>query len=164
MTEAKFDKGRATVVVIKAGFNATKDRYYPAEMLQRDFKIFEGQKMYADHPTETEERERPERSIREWVATLKDVTCDESGTVTGVADIIESWLMQKLASLRDKQMLSEMGISINAVGTASKAKVDGTDTLVIEKLERANSVDFVTEPGAGGQVTLYESEDRKSVV
>lgn len=158
LAEAKFDKGRATVIVIKAGFNATEDRYYPAEMLRRDFKVFEGMKMYADHPTEEEDKARPERSIRDWVATLTEVTCDESGTVTGVAEIVEPWLMQKLASLRDKEMLSEMGISINAVGSASKATIDGKETLVIEKLVACRSVDFVTEPGAGGIVTLYESD------
>ncbi len=158
LTEATFDKGRATVVVIKAGFNATEDRYYPAEMLKRDYGVFEGMKMYADHPTDEEDKARPERSIRDWVATLTEVTCDESGTVTGVAEIVEPWLMQKLASLREKQMLSEMGISINAVGSASKATVDGKETLVIEKLVACKSVDFVTEPGAGGVVTLYESD------
>ena len=158
LTEAKFDKGRATVVVIKAGFNATEDRYYPPEVLKRDYGVFEGMKMYADHPTEEEDKARPERSIRDWVATLTEVTCDENGTVTGVAEIVEPWLMQKLASLRDKEMLSEMGISINAVGSASKATIDGKETLVIEKLVACRSVDFVTEPGAGGVVTLYESE------
>ena len=159
LTEAKFDKGRATVIVIKAGFNADKSRYYPAEVLKRDYGIFEGQKMYADHPTETEDKELPERSIKPggWVATLKDVTCDENGTVTGVADIIEDWLMKKLANLRDKDMLSEMGISINAYGDASKSTIDGTKTIVIERLKGARSVDFVTEPGAQGIVTLYEA-------
>ncbi len=160
LTEATFDKGRATVIVIRAGFNADKSRYYPAEMLKRDYGIFEGLKMYADHPTETEAKEIPERSIKPggWVATLKDVTCDENGTVTGVADIIEDWLMKKLATLRDKAMLSEMGISINAVGHASKATIEGVETLVIEELTGAESVDFVTEPGAHGVVTLYEAD------
>ena len=158
LTEAKFDKGTAKVIVIKAGFNATGDRYYPAEVLKRDFGIFEGMKMYADHPTDEEDKARPERSIKDWVATLTEVTCDENGTVTGDAEIIESWLMQKLASLRDKEMLSEMGISINAVGSASKGTIDGKETLVIEKLVAARSVDFVTEPGAGGVVTFYESD------
>jgi len=158
LTEAKFEKGRATVVVIKAGFNATEDRYYPEEVLKRDYKVFEGMKMYADHPTEEEDKARPERSIRDWVATLTEVTCNENGLVTGVAEIVEPWLMQKLASLRDKGMLSEMGISINAVGSASKATIEGKETLVIEKLVACRSVDFVTEPGAGGIVTLYESE------
>ncbi|GAH50511.1 unnamed protein product, partial [marine sediment metagenome] len=41
--------------------------------------------------------------------------------------------------------------------------IDGVETLVIEKLERANSVDFVTEPGAGGAVTLYESDRQRNV-
>ncbi len=158
LTEATFDKGRATVIVIKAGFNATEDRYYPAEVLKRDYGIFEGMKMYADHPTEEEDKARPERSIKDWVATLSEVKCDENGVVTGVAEIVEPWLMQKLASLRDKEMLSEMGISINAVGSASKGTIDGKETLVIEKLVAARSVDFVTEPGAGGIVTFYESD------
>lgn len=157
LTEAQFDKGRATVIVIKPGFNTSEDRYYPAEMLKRDYKVFEGMKMYADHPTEAEDSARPERSIKDWVATLSNVTCDENGVVTGVAEVIEPWLMNKLASLRDKKMLSEMGISINAVGSASKGKIDGKETLVIEKLVAARSVDFVTEPGAGGVVTFYES-------
>ncbi len=163
LTEAKFDKGRATVVVIKAGFNETEDRYYPAEVLKRDYEIFDNMKMYADHPTDEEEKARPERSIRDWVATLTEVTCDENGTVTGVAEIVEPWLMQKLASLREKKMLSEMGISINAVGSASKATIDGKETLVIEKLVACRSVDFVTEPGAGGVVTLYESDRNRDV-
>ena len=157
LTEATFDKGRAKVIVIKPGFNASEDRYYPAEMLKRDYGIFEGQKMYADHPTDEEDKARPERSIRDWVATLKEVQCDDNGVVTGIAEIVEPWLMQKLASLRDKQMLSEMGISINAVGSATKGTIDGKETLVIEKLVAARSVDFVTEPGAGGVVTFYES-------
>ncbi len=157
LTEAKIDKGRATVIVIKPGFNATEDRYYPAEMLKRDYGIFEGIKMYADHPTEQEDKDRPERSITDWVATLKDVTVDEAGVVSGIAEIIEPWMMQKLAALREKDMLSEMGISINAVGFASKATIDGKETLSIEKLDAARSVDFVTEPGAGGVVTLYEA-------
>ncbi len=165
LTEATFDKGRATVIIIRPGPNADKSRYYPIEMLKRDYGVFEGQKMYADHPTETEEKELPERSIKNtgWVAVLKDVTCDENGVVTGVAEIIEPWLMTKLAMLRDKNLLSEMGISINAIGRATEATIDGGKTLVIEELTGCRSVDFVTEPGASGIVTLYESDRRRDV-
>jgi len=158
LTEAKLDKGRAHVIIIKPGHNATGERYYPIEMLKRDYKVFEGQKQYADHPTEQEDKERPERSIKDWVATLSEVSCDENGIVTGIAEIIEPWFMQKLAALREKGMLSEMGVSINAVGHASKATIDGKETLVIEELTACRSVDFVTEPGAGGIVTFYESD------
>ena len=98
-----------------------------------------------------------------WVGVLKDVTCNEAGVVTGIAEIIEPWLMQKLASLREKKMLSEMGISINAAGFASKATIEGKETLVIERLDTCRSVDFVTEPGAGGIVTLYEADRSRDV-
>ena len=121
--------------------------------------------MYADHPTEAEDKALPERSIKNtgWVAVLKDVTCDEAGIVTGVAEIIEPWLMTKLATLRDKELLSEMGISINAVGKATESTIDNKKTLVIEELVACRSVDFVTEPGAGGIVTFYESDRSRDV-
>ena len=163
LTEAKYEKRRANVIVIKPGFNVSEDRYYPAEMLKRDYKVFEGMKMYADHPTEEEDKARPERSITDWVATLKEVQCDENGVVTGIAEVIVEWLNEKLTALRDKGMLSEMGISINAVGSAIKSTIDGKETLVIEKLVACRSVDFVTEPGAGGIVTFYESDRRYDI-
>lgn len=163
LTEAKFDKGRGRVIVIKPGFNDDDSRYYAPEVLQRDYGIFEGVKMYADHPTDEEDKARPERSIKDWVGTLSEVKCDATGVVTGIAEIIEPWLMQKLASLRDKGMLSEMGVSINAIGSASKGIIEGKETLVIEKLVACRSVDFVTEPGAGGVVTFYEADRHRDV-
>lgn len=163
LSEAKIDKGRAHIIIIKPGFNATEDRYYPAEMLKRDYKVFEGQKQYADHPTESEDKERPERSIKDWVATLSEVKCDAAGVVTGIAEIIEPWFMQKLAALREKGMLNEMGVSINAIGHASKSTIEGKETMVIEELTDCRSVDFVTEPGAGGAVTLYEADRSRDI-
>ena len=53
LTEASVTaKGEADIVVIKPGFNTSKTRYYPADMLKRDYHVFEGVKMYADHQTE----------------------------------------------------------------------------------------------------------------
>jgi len=158
LIEAKVDgSGKAQLIVIKPGFNATRERYYPAEVLARDCRIFEGVKMFADHPTESEEKSRPERSIRDWVATLHNVHPVEQGVIIGEADILEPWLKERLATLRDKGLLKDIGVSINAVGTASKAEVEGVKTNLIERLVRARSVDFVTEAGAGGQVELYEA-------
>jgi cation transport regulator len=158
LVEAKVDGGgKAQLVVIKPGFNATKERYYPLEVLARDCKIFEGVKMYADHPTSEEDKTRPERSIKDWVATLHNVHPNAQGVIMGEADILEPWLKERLATLRDKGLLKDIGVSINAVGTASKAEVEGVKTNLIERLVRARSVDFVTEAGAGGQVELYEA-------
>lgn len=150
-------QGIAKVVVIRPGFNSSKDRYYPADVLARDHAVFEGIKMYADHPTSDEEKQRPERSIKDWVATLKNVHVDDKGQIIGEAIIVEPWMQAKLAALRDKGMLQELGISINAVGSASKGEITGVKTNVIERLIKARSVDFVTEPGAGGAVQMYET-------
>ena len=64
---------------------------------------------------------------------------------------------EKLATLRDKELLKEMGISINAVGQASRQTIEGIKTNFVERLVRARSVDFVTEAGAGGLVQMFES-------
>lgn len=160
LEEATLDtKGIAKIVVIAPGFgNPVDNHYYPAETLARDYAVFEGVKMYADHQTEEEEKQRPEGSIRQWVASLKNVTFEEGVGIVGDAVIIEPWLQQKLAALRDKKLLSEMGISIRAAGIGTKDKIDGKETNVVDRITQVRSVDFVTEAGAGGGVLLYETE------
>ncbi len=159
LTEANYKNGEATITIIKPGFNAGKGRFYPKETLSRDFGIFEGAKMYADHPTPGEEKDRPERSIRDWVATLGKPFVETDGSIKAKAVIVEPWLKEKLATLRDNGLLKEMGVSINAIGSASDATIEGVKTKLIEHLIRARSVDFVTEPGAGGTVNVFESVD-----
>jgi cation transport regulator len=152
-------KGIAKVIVIKPGFgNPVDNHYYPAETLSRDYSVFEGVKMYSDHQTEEEEKQRPEGSIRQWVASLKNVRFEEGIGIVGDAVIVEPWLQQKLATLRDQKLLSEMGISIRAAGVGTKGKIDGKETNIVERITRVRSVDFVTEAGAGGGVLLYETE------
>jgi regulator of replication initiation timing len=114
--------------------------------------------MYSDHQTQEEEKSRPEGSIRQWVASLKNVRFEEGVGIVGDAVIIEPWLQAKLATLRDQKLLSEMGISIRAAGVGTKGKIDGKDTNVVERITRVRSVDFVTEAGAGGGVLLYEHD------
>jgi len=161
LSEANIDgKGIAEVDIIKPGFNSDDSRYYPIDMLARDFSVFEGVKMYSDHPSKEDERNRPERSIRDWVATLSEVCVDEAtGKLKGKATIIESWFKEKLSNLKDQGLLSNLGVSINAIGKGVKSKIEGKSTTVIEKLLTIRSVDFVTEPGAGGIVVAYESAD-----
>lgn len=164
LSEAAYDNGVAHVTVIKHGFNIGQGHYYSESMLARDHGIFEGVKMFADHETKSEEDERPERSIKDWVATLNNVRINEQGNVKGDATIIEPWLQIKLATLRDKNLLGEMGVSINAIGSATKATIEGVKTNAVERLIRARSVDFVTAAGAGGGVELYEAAEGDNIL
>jgi len=160
LEEAEFnaDKGEVTVTVIKPGFNTSGARFYPRETLARDYKIFEGNKMFADHPTAREEREQPERSVRSWVGQIRRVFVAEDGSVKARADIVQPWFQSHLAALKEKNLLGEMGVSIVAVGEGVKTKMEGKTTTLIERLVKGRSVDFVTYPGAGGQVDCFESD------
>lgn len=150
-------KGVLTVRVIQPGFNKSKERYYPADMLKRDYKIFEGAKMFANHASESEEKQRPEGSVHDWVANLTKVWAQENGEIFGEAVVIDPPFKAKLAALAEKNMLTDMGVSIRAIGEATTQEVDGHETRYVESLIAARSVDFVTYAGAGGAVMAIES-------
>lgn len=160
LEEAAYDasKGLLTLTVIKPGFNKSGERYYPAAMLKRDYKIFEGAKMFADHQTEAEAKHRPENSINNWVGSLKKVWAESDGTIKGQAAVIDPALKSKLEELNKQGLLGDMGVSIRAFGEASAQQVQGRKTNLVESLVRARSVDFVTYAGAGGQVEAIEAE------
>ena len=153
------DKGIAEAAIIAPGFNLSKTAFYPAQVLARDRAVFEGAKMFADHPSRDDAKQRPERSIRDWVGTLHDVRVDESGMVRGSPRIHAAWMRDMLHNLREADALAEMGVSINVAAKVRDTKVEGHKTRLVEALIKAQSVDFVTFPGAGGAVNMYESDE-----
>ena len=155
LEEAAFSKGIAVVTVIKPGFNMSKKRFYPADVLRRDHQVFVG-KMFSDHPTEREASERPEGSLRRWVANLRKVWVEADGRVRGEAVIVEDYFRKKLERLATHGLLNEMGVSIRAVGDARTGEIDGHKTTIVERFLRGRA-DFVTYPGAGGVVEMLES-------
>jgi hypothetical protein len=160
LQEGAYDatKGELTLTIIRPGFNTSKKRYYPAEMLKRDFKVFEGQKMFSDHQTDAEQRTRPEGEVSKWTAQIKKVWPEADGTLKGVAAVIDPVFKAKLDELNKHNLLSEMGVSIRAIGSGDPRKVEGEETTYIESLLKARSVDFVTYAGAGGRVEVMEAE------
>ncbi len=155
LEEAAFSKGIAIVTVIKPGFNESKSRYYPAEVLRRDHQVFVG-KMFENHPTRREASERPEGSLRRWVANLRKVWIEADGRVRGEAVIIEDYFRKKLERLATHGLLSEMGVSIRAAGEAETGEIGGHKTTIVSRFLRGRA-DFVTYPGAGGVVEMLES-------
>jgi len=113
--------------------------------------------MYADHPTESDEKQRPERSIRDWVATLHDTQLSKLKNSVGKAHIHAGWLKEMVSNLYKQGNLGQLSLSINAVGKGTKQTIDNIRTLFIESITKGKSVDFVTEAGAGGQAGLMES-------
>ncbi|MBN1320158.1 MAG: hypothetical protein JXA87_04865, partial [Thermoleophilia bacterium] len=149
--------GTIQVKVIQPGLGTSG--YYPPEVLERDGpRVFtKGLKMFCDHQTPTEEAERPEGSIKNLMGELvTDARWESSGPAgAGLyvdAKVFDAWrpLVEELAP--------HIGVSIRASGRARPGEIEGKRVPVIEELVSAKSVDFVTSPGAGGQImTLFEA-------
>jgi len=160
IAEASMTDGKMRVRIIAPGQGSSG--YYPEEVLKRDGPaVFsEGTKMYADHPTKTEGQARPERSIRDIVATLSENAAYEEAGPVGPGLYADISVMPEWRD-RIEALAPHIGVSIRTRGTARVGEVEGKTTTIIESLQRTpfTSVDFVTEPGAGGRVLneLYES-------
>jgi len=162
LKEAKYDekKGEVEVVLIEAGTNEAKRRHYPDSTIREAASIFEGWKMYINHPTKSEERERPERNLKDWASTIVESRY-ENGKAIGVVSIHESWLKERI---KDPVFRANVGLSICAGGKISRGRINGKEMEIVEAIasHRKNgpvSVDWVTEAGARGRVSqLLESQ------
>ena len=129
---------------------------YTAENLAESAPLFKaGTEMFIDHPTETEEWERPERSIRDYAGVfLEDATVGEDGALYTVCKVFSS--VNEL--IKDKW--EHIGVSINA-WCADPISENG----IVPPIAGVRSVDFVTTPGAGGVITdLLESNRTNNYV
>jgi len=145
---AALGEGKYRIRIIVPGQGSSG--IYTAENLAESAPLFKaGTEMFIDHPTETEEWERPERSIRDYAGVfLEDATVGEDGALytvckvfSGVNDLI-------------KDKWEHIGVSINAWCNEPIA-----ETGVVPVFAGVRSVDFVTAPGAGGGIVdLLESK------
>lgn len=155
--------GELTITVIRPGLNSSKSKFYPAAVLKRDMGIFENAKMFLNHQTDKEAKERPEGDVRQWVAQVGKPWAEADGRVRAKAKVIDPAFKEKLGTLQEAGLLHEMGVSIRAIGVGSEAEVSEAagktvKTMMVERLIASRSVDFVTYPGAGGQCEVLESE------
>jgi len=74
----------------------------------------------------------------------------------GEAVIVDNDFKSKVKTLREHGLLGEMGVSINAFAKAQEEEIDGIPTVGVDAIVACESVDFVSRPGAGGQIHTYE--------
>lgn len=139
--------------IIKPGWGSSG--YYPAQVLKDDGPSAwpAGTHMYLDHPTVSEARERPERSIKDLAAvTVSDPVFKEDG-VAGPGLYAKATVLPQYKEVI-KALAPHIGVSIRAAGIFKEGEAEGRSGRVISKINRSerNSVDFVTKPGAGGKV------------
>jgi len=161
VTAEQIASGILPITILHPGFNKSKSKNYTAASVKETIAYYEGAKQYADHATKEEEKVRPERSIRDWVSTLKNIHITKEGHAAGEAHIHAGWFKELVQQLKEAGTLDKLGVSINGIGKGSRRKVDGVDTFVVESFVDYpfKSVDFVTEAGAGGQAGVKESTE-----
>jgi hypothetical protein len=107
--------------------------------------------VYIDHPTVTEQQERPARSVRDLAGRLvQDVTYQDG--LYSTVEFFPHWA-PIISAMKD-----DVGLSIRALAEAEPGEFGGRRETVITKITEALSVDVVTKAGAGGKlIGLLES-------
>jgi len=158
--EAAAKGAKREIVIIEAGWGSSG--YYSEEVLERDIpRIFPvGTHMYLNHPTESEERERPERDLRDLVGVLETSPRMAGIASVAVARIFEHWL----PLFEDEEFVKAIGTSIRAFGVAEEGAAGGKQGPIIQTLTEGLSIDYVTQAGAGGAVGSMVESLRERVV
>lgn len=140
--------GTVPIKIIAPGWGSSG--YYSSEMLQEQTDKFQaGTQMFWDHPTPDEESERPEGTLRNLAGVLvSDAQWSEAHGPGLYAD------MKPFSEYADaiEEMAPHIGVSIRAAGVAEMGRAEGRDGRIIKEITGVQSVDFVTTPGAGGQI------------
>lgn len=148
-TAAK-DTGRLPIQFISPGWGSSG--YYSPEVIAEAAEtkfIPAGTHMYADHPTDNEDVERPGRSIKDLMAVVvEDAYLSPEGALVGEADVVPAW-RPLLETVR-----AHIGVSIRGSATdIVEGEADGRRGRIVEGLMApCTSVDFVTRAGRGGKV------------
>lgn len=142
--------------MIRAGWGSSG--YYSEDVLRRDGpKCFPaGTHMYLDHPTITEEEERPERSVKDLAAVIVETPRMSGIDLVSVCELKENWEPTINAIAED------IGVSIRAYGMEEQGDAAGRSGRIITQLLEGISVDFVTQAGAGGKVGKLIQESRRA--
>lgn len=153
--------GTALVKLIQPGWGSSG--FYSADVLKRDLpKVFKrGTEMFWNHPTAAEEAARPEGNLDAKAAVLQeDARFIEDGPA-GPGGYARAKVFEHYQPFVN-EMGADLGTSIRGGGLFHMGEADGKKGKIIDALTEGRSVDFVTRPGAGGQVVqLFESAGRR---
>jgi hypothetical protein len=154
--------GTIPIKIIEPGWGASG--YYSPEVLQRDGpEVFtEGIKLYWNHPTLTEDAERPERDLHDLAAELIAAARWVPDHPSGAGLYGDAKVFKPFQDAVD-ELAPHIGVSIRAKGKVVHGQAEGQSGPIVQEITVAKSVDFVTEPGAGGQILQLFEAQRKVV-
>lgn len=150
LKESDTKKGIFHIKIISADVQGSSG-YYPASVLERDgARAFpKGTHMFLDHSTESEDWERPERSVKDLAAFFtEDPVFLENGPDGAGLYVHTQVLPHQLEFV--ESIMDVAGVSIAATGI--REYNPDTDREEVTALLHGRSVDIVTRAGAGGRI------------
>lgn len=158
LKEAKFapDKLEAEVTIIRPGWSAN-GKFYGAPVLAAAVPLYEGVRAYVNHPTPQEERDRPERDLRDLAGRYRSVHVGPDGSIMATLHFYESARWAYALAKEDPEAVQ---LSHDARGTMRQGSIAGKSGQLVEAIKAVKSVDLVTEAAAGGQINRLVASKR----
>jgi len=127
---------------------------YAVEAVAASVDMWKGAKVYDNHLTEEEYRERGGmRSVaREWVGSIANPKWSKARrALEGTLKIVDEALARKLKAAHDAGVLDTIGLSIDTlIERGAEATYEGRPHRTAVGFSKILSVDIVAEPAAGG--------------
>lgn len=157
LVEAISKDGSVPIRIIAPGWG-TSGYYAPDVLKEFGPKAFpKGTHMHWDHPTLSEDRERPERSLNTLAAVLsEDAVYMEKGP-KGPGLYSRAQVRNAYREPLD-ELAPHIGTSIRTAGEVKFGIAEGRRGRIVKSMLPGGTVDFVTTPGRGGEVLqLFEA-------
>lgn len=139
------------VVLLAPGWSKNS-RYYSREVVARSVGHWEGARAFLDHPSKSEDRDRPERSVRDLAGYYEGARVDREGRAVADLRLLGMHAPHVSALAREARRSGRdiVGVSINAVGKTAEGEAEGRKGEIVEDILKGFSADIVTAPAAGG--------------
>lgn len=148
--------GKTWKIKIIEGDRQGSSAYYPKEALESGKHLFsKGVRIFKNHPDAEEKWSRPERDIDDIIGWLSEDATFDGKDLFANAQFVEAY-QPKIKELAEAGVI---GMSIRASGEMT----EGTNGMELKRFTSVQSVDVVTQAGAGGGFeSLLESERKNN--
>lgn len=130
-------------------------RLYLCDGMKASVPMFEGIRVFDDHLTDAEFKERSGmRSVaKEWLGSIVSPWWDaKARKLKGIFKVVEEDVARKLLNAHNQGILSTIGLSMDTVPEGrDNVTYEGERFIVHEGFKKIFSVDLVAEPAAGGR-------------
>ena len=157
------------VHVIKEGPTKTGGKIYSKKAIQDVVEKLNGVKLFANHPSKSEQDEQPERTVENVAGWYKDPklvqVVGSDGKLVYAAEATlhmvktgpKAWLGEAIRQAYEQGNPSLYGISIVGQGVATQDR--NTGSIVVESVDSLLSADLVTYPNAGGEILAIQEDE-----